>query len=289
MKKNLLLMFILLATGTLFAQETITGWTFPVNSGADSLNANLGSTTNKSYDLRFQMVLTATSDSTINTITFVNGATTYAAATKNWDNGADSKFWSIKFKANNYTNFKLSSKQMSGATDPGPRDFKIQWRLSSGTYADVTNGTVSVGTDWTGGVVTDLPVPITGQGSSSIYVRWIMTSNTSVTGTTVAATAESMIDDILVTAQNSTGQREIVYTNRLRVNPSPNHGTFTLTSTEPIDLLTIVNVAGKEILNTVHPQLNQQVSLPNPVPGIYILKVKFTGNEETLSTKFIVE
>ena len=67
-----------------FSQVTITGWTFPVNSGPDSLNANLGLPGNLGYDLRFE-----SEDSTYNTVSFVNGASTFAAATFNWDNGAD--------------------------------------------------------------------------------------------------------------------------------------------------------------------------------------------------------
>jgi hypothetical protein len=289
MKKLLLIAIMAFITGTLFAQETITGWTFPVNSGPDSLNANLGTTTNKSYDIRFQWVLTATSDSTLNTVTFVNGATTYAAATTGWNNGADVKFWSVKFKANNYSNFKVSSKQKSDATNPGPRDFKLQWRLSSGTYADVAGGALTLGADWTTGTVTDLPVPITGQGTGSIYIRWIMTSNTDINGGTVTSTGQSMIDDILVTAVSSLGQNEILYTNRLKIYPSPNNGTFTLSSTELMDKISILDLNGKTIFRMANPSQKQGVILSGTKAGLYLLKVKFNGSDEELTTRFVVE
>ena len=287
MKKTLLVSIFLLFTGALFAQETLTGWTFPVNTGADSLNADLGTTGNKTYDLRFQWVLTPTADSTLNTVTFIDGATTYAAATTGWDAGADIKFWSIKFKASGFGNFKVSSKQKSDAT--GPRDFKLQWRLSSGSYADVESGTVTCGTDWTTGVLTDLPVPITGQGTSSIYIRWIMASNLDVNGGTVAPAGQSAIDDILVTGVNSTGQSEILYTNRLQVYPSPNHGTFTLSSREPVDYMTIMDIHGKTVYNMEKPNQNQIVTMTKTQPGMYLLKVRFSGGSEELTTRFVIE
>ena len=280
---------MLIVAGALSAQETLTGWTFPVNSGADSLNANLGTTQNKTYDIRFQWALTPTTDSTLNTVTFVDGATTFAAATTGWDNGADIKFWSIKFKANNYSNFKLSSKQKSDATNPGPRDFKLQWRLSSGVYADIPGGAITLGSDWTTGVVTDLPVPITEEGTSSIYIRWIMTSNTDINGGTVAATGQSMIDDILLTGVNSLGQHEILFTNRLKVFPSPNHGNFTISSTEPMDLMTITDLSGKRIYTMTDPSQKQAVSIADAKPGIYILKVRFTDSDQDITIRFVVE
>ena len=289
MKKQLLFAMMVILAGALSAQETVTGWTFPANSGPDSLYANLGLTQNQSYDIRFQWVLTPTSDSTVNTVTFVTGATTYAAAATGWDNGAGIKFWSIKFKASNYTNFKVSSKQMSNANNAGPRDFKLQWRLSSGTYADISGGVVTLGPDWTTGVITDLPVPITGQGTGSIYIRWIMASNTDINGGTVTPTGQSMIDDILVTAVNSTGQNEILYTNRLKVYPSPNNGTFTLSSTDPVEVMSITDLSGRIIFTMTNPALKQLVKISDAKPGLYLLTVRFRGSDQDVSTRIVVE
>lgn len=289
MKKQLLFAFMVIIAGALTAQETLTGWNFPVNSGPDSLNANLGTTQNKTYDIRFQWVLTPTSDSTLNTVTFVNGATTFAAATTGWDNGADIKFWSVKFKANNYTNFKVSSKQKSDATNPGPRDFKLQWRLSSGTYADIAGSTVTLGADWTIGTVTDLPVPITSQGTGSIYIRWIMASNADINGGTVASSGQSMIDDILVTGVNSIGQNEILYTSRLKVFPSPNNGTFTLSSTESMDAMTITDLSGKTVFTMTNPSRKQSITISDAKHGLYILKIRFSGNDQEILTRLVVE
>lgn len=289
MKRNLLFLMMFAISGIVFAQETITGWTFPVNSGPDSLNANLGTTQNKTYDIRFEWTISPGNDSTVNSIVFTEGATTFAAATSGWDNGAGAKFWSAKFKANNYTNFKLSSKQKSDNVIPGPKDFKVQWRLSSTDYTDVPNGNVTVGGDWTSGVLTDLPVPITGQGTSSIYVRWIMTSNTDINGGTVSAAAQSMIDDVMITAVGSTGQNELVYTNRLKLYPTPNDGNFTLASTEKMESLTIMDVNGRMLQTIEQPSMKQSISLQGATPGVYLVKVLFTGEKEAVTARIVIE
>ncbi len=289
MKKTLLMIFVLLLSGVVFAQDTLTGWTFPVNSGPDSLNANLGTNQNKSYDIRFQMILSPTSDSTINTIFFADGPTTFAAATPNWDNGSESKFWSAKFKANGYSNFKVSSKQKSDPTLGGPKDFKLQWRLSSTSYEDVPNGEITVAGDWTTGVISELPVPITNPGSSSIYIRWIMSSNDDINGGTVAATGVSMIDDILVTATAPSGNEEIIYNTKLLVSPNPNEGSFTLNSTKPLTHITIIDAGGKVIQNVTAAGTSMKVSIPGVASGTYFFKARVKGDDNEVVTRFVVE
>lgn len=288
--KQILLIAVFLSAGTLLtAQETLTGWTFPVNSGSDSLNANLGTNQNKGYDIRFEWSIAPGNDSTVNTVFFANGATTFAAATAGWDNGTGMKFWSIKFKANNYSNFKLSSKLSSDAAHPGPRDYKIQWRLSSTDYQDVPNGVVTAAADWTTGVTTDLPVPITDQGSSSIYIRWLMNSDTDINGGTVTSAGWSMIDDILVTGVSTLGTEEILYTNRLKLFPTPNNGTFTLSSEVEMVKAEICNLNGITLLTLDMPSRQQSIRIPEAKPGMYLLKVTFRDQDKPSTVRFIVE
>ncbi len=288
--KQILLIAIFIGAGMLLhAQETLTGWTFPVNSGSDSLNANLGTSQNKGYDIRFEWNIAPGSDSTVNTIFFANGTSTFAAATAGWDNGTGMKFWSIKFKANNFSNFKLSSKLSSDVNHPGPRDFKIQWRLSSTDYQDVPDGIVTAAADWTTGVTTDLPVPITDQGSSSIYIRWLMNSNTDINGGTVNATGWSMIDDVLVTGISTLGTQEILYTNRLTLFPTPNNGNFTLSSTVEIDKAEIYDLSGKTVLTLNGSSMQYSVRLPDAKPSMYLLRVSFRDQDKPATVRFIVE
>ncbi len=286
MKKNLLFVVLTLLVSFASAQDTITGWTFPVNTGTDSLNANLGTNQNQGYDLRFQLYQTPTSDSTINTITFIEGATTYAASTTGWQEGNGVRFWSAKFKAGDYKNFKVSSKQRS--TD-GPRDFKLQWRLSSSAFEDVPGGTITVADDWTTGVVNQLEVPITGQGTSSVYIRWVMNSNTDVNGGTVAPGGSSAIDDIIVTAQSTLGTEEILFTDQVAVYPNPGKGIFTVQSTRTLTDIAVYDETGKTIRLLNHPGSKTSVDMTGFSKGIYFLKVRFVDNDQTYTRKFILE
>ncbi len=289
MKRNLLIIALSFMVSALFAQDTITGFNFPVNTGADSLNANMGLTQNKGYDLRFQMTLTATTDSTINTIYFDNGASTWAATTDGWQNGSGIKFWSVKFKAQNYANIKVSSKQQSSGDNQGPRDFKLQWKLSGGTWADIDGGTIVVKDDWSTGVVSNLPVPATNTGTTSVYIRWLMNSNVGVNDGTVVPFGYSMIDDILVTGTSTLGTNDILFTNRLSVSPSPNTGNFTVRSTEPMGSIDVLNVNGQVVRHVDNPSMAERFNLTNAPKGMYFLRVKFTDTDALSTSKFIIE
>ena len=289
MKKLYLVLALTIISGALFAQDTITGWNFPVNSGADSLNATMGTSQNKGYDLRFNWV--TPNDTTINSIFFADGATNYAAATTGWDNGSGQKYWSIKFKAPNYTNLKVSSSQKGGYTTyaAGPKDFKLQWKLSGGTYADITGGTVVVGNDWTTGKVTNLAVPVSNSGTTSVYIRWIMTSNLDVNGAALTANGISMMDDILVTGTSTLGTDDIIFTNRLNIYPVPNHGKFTLESRVPVTSVEAYDMSGRILYNSKSGGSNFVIDLGNISKGTYILKVGFVDRDKPYSVKFLVD
>ena len=289
MKKLLLFVTAACLSGVLLAQDTLTGWTFPVTSGPDSLNANMGTDQNQGYDIRFQWV--TPNDTTVNTVFFTDGVTSYAAATTGWTDAANNKYWSIKFKAPGYSDFKVSSAQRSQYADfmEGPGEFKLQWRLSSNDYADVPNGTVQVSNDWGMGTITNLPVPITNQGTSSIYIRWIATTNLDFHGNPVTPTGISMIDDILVTGTASSGTTDILFTNRINIYPVPNKGNFTFESRVPVTSLVVTDISGKEIYSVANPGLKSTVNLGKVSQGIYILKVGFIDADKPCSIKFIVD
>jgi hypothetical protein len=284
MKKLLLLSILLAGTLSLGAQTVITGWTFPVNTGTDSLNATVGLPGNLGYDIRFEGT-----DTAYEVIYFAEGATDFAAAATGWDNGADTKFWSVKFKAADYSDFKVSSKQFSNSANNGPRDFKLQWKISGGSYADVPSGAITLASDWTTGVVAALPVPVTGQGTSSVYIRWIMASNDGVNGTPVDAAGETRIDDILITGVSSLGTNDILYTNRITVGPNPSHGIFTVTSTVPMKEIRLLDLSGKVISTEIPSGNTQAFDLSGLNAGTYALSVKFNDSDSWYTRKIIVD
>jgi hypothetical protein len=284
MKKTLLIIAMFIITLAVNAQDTIIGYSFPLND-TTSKRPNFGLSTNLGYDIRKETTGITTSD----TITFSNGVTTgdFAATTTNWDGGANIKFWSIKFKAPNYTNFKLSSKQRSGGNNPGPKNFQIQWRLSSGNYADVANGAVVCANDWTTGAVNQLPVPITGQGTGSIYIRWLMTTNVNANGDTVLASGITKIDDIILTATSTTGIEKTIYSGSVDIYPNPSNGIFTIEALNPVKEIMVYNSLGALVFTSKPGELINNINLNTYGKGIYFVNVMY-GDNSTYSGKVIV-
>ncbi len=65
-----------------------------------------------------------------------------AAQATQWNSGQDTKGWIIEFSSTNFTSLTLSSKQQSGGTNAGPRDFKAQYRIGAGgIWTDITGAT----------------------------------------------------------------------------------------------------------------------------------------------------
>lgn len=194
MRKGILsTLFVICALGPAFygnAQTTIVNWNFPNNP--DDATADGGITANASQ--------TISTGGGVNAASFgVSGATTNAATATGWTNGSGAKYWEISFATTGYSGITISAKQRSSST--GPQDFKLQYKVgAAGTYADVTNGSVTVATNWTSGVLSNLPLPTAVDNKAVVYLRWIMTSNTSTGSGTVGSLGTSSIDDILIQA-----------------------------------------------------------------------------------------
>ena len=174
-----------LSVYTLATASNIVGWTFPVSGAtltADVANANNSGRT-----------ISISSGSIISS----SGAsgTDFSASTNTWT--AANKFWEISVNTTGYKNIKVSSQQI--ASNTGPRDFKIQYKVGAGgTYTDVTGGTVLVANNWTSGAVNNLALPEACDNQALVYVRWIPTSTTAVNGSPIAAGGTSRIDNIYI-------------------------------------------------------------------------------------------
>jgi M6 family metalloprotease-like protein/uncharacterized repeat protein (TIGR02543 family) len=113
-----------------------------------------------------------------------------------WDNGLDTKYWLIDFTTTNYESITISSVQRSSST--GPRDFKLQFRIDGIDWTDVPSANITVAVDYTTGVLSNLLLPVTTENQGKVYLRWIMTSNISVAGGTVASGGTSRIDNLVI-------------------------------------------------------------------------------------------
>lgn len=132
------------------------------------------------------------------------GATTNSANATNWQSGNLTKYWEVSFATTGHTSIRVSSKQRGSNT--GPRDFKLQYKIGAGgTYADVPGAPAIVAANnYTAGILTNVALPSTCDNQASVYLRWIMTSNTAVNGTAVVTGGSANIDDIVIDGRPST-------------------------------------------------------------------------------------
>ena len=149
-----------------------------------------------------------------------------------WDNGANIKYWETDFSTLQHTNISVSSKQTSTST--GPAHFKLQYKTASAAiYQDVPAGSIPVGTGW-GGQLTRLLLPPACNNQTNVFLRWVMTGNTAVNGSTVSSSGASRIDDLIISGN--------AYNLPPVINPVANQEvfegqplSFSVTASDPID------------------------------------------------------
>ena len=211
----LLLLLAFTGSSKLAAQTTIVGWSsptkceyrdpfsYPMNPYADlGIAANVGT----SIMLTFGGVSHATMDNGLyldnNTVIYNNGN-----EGGTWASGSGTKGWVFSFNSTNLGALKFSGK-MAGSTNQfgdgyGPRDFKLQYSLNNSTWNDVSGGTIAAASDnsfehGNFASISDISLPATCENKAIVYLRMLMTSNTSV-GTHTVTNGISIIDDFIVT------------------------------------------------------------------------------------------
>lgn len=150
--------------------------------------------TNRIADGGIPVNLTSTivRDSSQTNYTYTGGA----LSSTGWDDGIGTKYWETQFSTTNYTDIKVSSRQLASST--GPADFKLQYKIGvAGSYSDVPGGTVHV-PDGGNGLLTRVLLPEACNNQATVFLRWLLTSDTSVSGGTIGAIGAGRIDDIVV-------------------------------------------------------------------------------------------
>ncbi|MBU2649838.1 MAG: T9SS type A sorting domain-containing protein [Bacteroidetes bacterium] len=292
MKRTLLFALLMIFLGLpamLVSQDVITGYTFPTGDTATDIYPNLGLGSNSNYYISAEDT-TAHPNTVQRPISFTDGASDFAATASGWDGGEFAKLWSIKFKADGYENLKVSSKQYSDGTFPGPRDFKIQARKSGSDFVDLSGGNISVSNDWITGVATDVALPpeFNDPGSTSLYIRWIMTSNMDINGNTVMETGISKIDDVIVTGTSLSGIEETLYDSRFSFSPNPvTQGMVTISSKDGLEEIRIFDIQGKEVMIAKDDLTRIDVSTLKP--GVYFIMPVFSENLNTAPQRMIIQ
>jgi len=288
MKKQIYLTvcMMMVMTTILFAQtDTISGWNFSDTTNA-SMNANMGLTGNLGYNIRPEDTAGA-----VRTAYYMAAGIDYAAAAQGWDNGADNKFWSVRFKADGYESFRISSVQSSDPGNPGPKYWKVQARKSGGVWADVVGSNVTVGADWTTGVIQSLPLPavLDNPGSSSCFVRWIMDSNEATDGNPVAANGVSMIDDILITGVAITGVEKVLFDSRFSIFPNPAANSVSVTAATPMTMVQILDAAGHVVVSqNAEAAASVTLDTQHLAAGAYLIQIRYLDTNFVAHKKLII-
>ena len=197
MKKLLLfLSVIMLVNITLSAQDTLVAFKFDTPSNiltfGNTYNINnvfLRDTTFKAGPTGFTYPTGVNSDSS-------------SLSSVSWVLGLDSmKNYYTSFSSIGYTNISVSSRHKSSNT--GPKDFKLQYKVdSTGTWTDVVGGAVTCANDaFISGTLTNVPLPFVCDSQPLVYLRWIMTSNSSVGGGAIGTAGTSRIDNVFILGQ----------------------------------------------------------------------------------------
>ena len=166
----------------LWSQTILAQWTFPISG--TSVTPDIYSVNNSSK------IITCTQ-----TISDASGNGTKAASANGWSVGNGIKNWVIEVNTQGFNEIKISSEQRSSNT--GPKDFKLQYKIGSGSWNDLPSGSTAVEDNFTKGVLSNIPIT-SGSNLSSLFIRWVMTSNIAVNNTTVADTGTSRIDNVKI-------------------------------------------------------------------------------------------
>jgi len=236
----LFLITLMITTSALAQTETLAKWTFPSNDLADTLVEEANTFNQNAY--------LSTMGGT-GAIEMKNGETSKAAQCNGWHEGNGVKAWYIQISTEGHQNITLSSKQQSGNTDAGPRDFKLQYKTSiEGEWTDVENGTITVLNDWTTSALTDIPLPAECDNQEILFIRWVLTSNLDINGVDLIESGKTKIDDIEIKGDVFTSLDQISEGKTLVNVYQINDNQLYFTSSTLIKKITQYDISGR-ILN----------------------------------------
>jgi hypothetical protein len=284
MKKNLLLLMIagVFISSISFSQVTIAGWTFDDAEDTEFV-PNLGLETN-TWNLRAE-----TDSGDERPVSLTEGNTTYAATATNWDNGENDKYWSIRFRAEGFDNLKFSSVQFSDSE--GPKNWKIQTRISGADWTDLPEGTYIVEDNWTAGVLTDIVLPEEFQnpGSINLFIRWMMADNEAVNGSDVTETSISKINNIIITGEDASGFETELFNSKFMIYPNPCNDYFIVESSKNVENMSVYNIQGQKVMN-ISQNFTGQYIVPtsNLSNGVYFVEIQIENEINLLRKKIIV-
>ncbi len=284
MKKLILLTALVAFVFAGYAQDPvlIQKFTFPVNNGnEDDFNADEGLDINIGYDIRMGDLDGGEYPMEIKN--GMDGDGDYSAGSSNWDNGANFKHMSIKYKAMDYRDFKVTFSMESGSSKPGPKYWKLMCEPKGGDMEDVPGGTFEIADSWVTIEDIMLPESMNYPGGSS-YIYWMPTSNESISGGDVQANGNIKIDNIIIMAVSPTGVNEVIFDSRVSVYPNPSNGTFTFESNLKNTPFSVFSMTGAVVYEGV---TSASTSIDIDKSGVYFIRLVDQG--EVITKKITVQ
>ncbi len=263
---------LLLISANMLAQDTIAGWIFPENSADEFPDVAIPTNVNRFLSCEYGTFGTPSYfeleiDYTANGF---DGGTDKCAKTTGWNDGADSIYWMVKFRTPGYKNIKLYSRQKSETGTPGPRDFKIQYKLSGSSPWNELS-TVICTDSWENGFVDGISLPAECENlNSNISIRWILASNLDINNNPIQPGGSTLIDNIIITGEAITGIREIEQSYEPVVYPNPAIGTFAIKNLMNTTSIKIYDTRGGLVFEKNINEMKELV-IDNYLPGVYFV------------------
>jgi hypothetical protein len=282
MKKHFTIIFIaisLLCYTSVLAQDTLVGWTFP--EGTKNAIANIGNELNKGG-----MFIEADSIDEIPftpSISFaLNGYLTKSASAVLWDHAKDLKCWKFSCDATGYKSLKIYARVSSDSNQPGPRDFKMQYRMGccSPIWHDVPDvDPFKVSTDWTTGYLNGIVIPSDADNMAGFQMRFVCTSDTATDGTILKTTSRSMIDEVYVTGEKITSIIDNKADLTFAIYPNPANDIIQIRSLKQITAFNLLDLAGRLIKSELVNSSEFKISCSDLKQGCYFIDFNFKGND----------
>lgn len=270
-KLSALFIISLFVISSVKSQTLIAKWTFPTGAQTDSIAD--GSIAENSASAIKTLGGTSAVDFS------KNGLTTKAAQATGWDNGNGTKYWQIKISTLGYETLELSSKQQTGGNNPGPKDFKVQYKIDDdGIWTDVSGTSIVTANDWTTGALNNISLPAECYNQSSLYIRWIMTSDLNSAGGTLASNGISKIDDIYIYGiETGIGIKNIESANKINIYPNPAKDNIYIDGAERNSNINIYDLKGR-LVNSSIINDNKTIQTKGIKEGLYLLQINNNAN-----------
>ena len=263
--------------------DTIVYWTFPafdsIADGGNSLNVSKLILRDNSFTAKYVSPYPA-------------GVSTYAISSSGWVGGSGTKYWFVEFNTTQYDSINVSSRQRSSGS--GPRDFVVEYSLDASTWNIVNGTTIKCAASGfvAAGSVVKAKLPSECTNKSSVYLRWIMTSDSSCTvGGLVQAIGTSRMDNVYILGKYdpNVGVDKISgCNNKVVLYPNPFNDILSLnfnSQKNNLAYISVFDLTGKTVYKYdcyAKDGINSNsIDLKALAKGVYCLRIDFGNNTES--------